>query len=1090
MSRGQDEELGDEFCAAASVYPLIHEIRVDIVAHIDTPLTYDQLVAPDSTYTIIRPLCDKYLALRNPSVVFCLLLNKVQFVTDSHQISIATLSVSRAKLCEILAVRVLRGWSERSLALATVLLTPWPLFRGAPEDVIRGAKEDGEEEALDDSGTALEMAIISQSKAFIRSPSCQKVIEGIWSGKIVYTSLNTHALIQDNYKKRPIQIYNPHKAPFLDHYRLKVPKYRAILEYANFVILFLLYCLTIERLDPGYINMYEAVFIVYALAFSLDKLAAIREHGLKVFASSMVNGFDLGFVFIFVIYLGARVLGSMWHNPNALEFGTDLLAIGAVLMFPRLVFMTLANNLMVLSIRSMLTEFFFLMSVGIFCFLGFVYALRTLNQSIGVNQICWWLLEVFFGLDATGFEQAHEFHPYLGPILMATYGFLSNTLLTVVCVAVLGNTFSAINADASAESMFRKAVATIEGVKADMVFSYQLPFNLLALVVLYPLSFVLNARWFHKVNVFMIRLTNLPVLLAIAVYDRQKFNNDPSWWEQLCDFTDHYLGRLSIATEGLVGARMDISAVFELEREYGEFYKSWELDEDVFDDDECDDECDEEENIALDAGLVSGNGGTITLSPSEETFPSLVGHPAHLQRQPSHSSPHHPRHERRRSFGGSQLSQSMSTAPLPRVRRNSGVLNGPSPLARIYTRDDVPIRRSTVGVGSLPVTSTLSHMSSSPRRATKSNGLRDSTASNASAMSTSLSVSSFNSGDGRPWKSSFQRPGVAPIQEVSTPVLTPKQGDGLERPELARRGASVPFPEGSDDSEAKPDRGPRIKFGELPSAHLLRRASMPGPSDLHVEHDEDEPSPAAQPTPSPTPSAKHARVPDYDMSPRSTSPVAGTSISVTKSPATSTPVTKTPAAKSTATKSPATKSPATKSPATKSPAAGTPTTSSPALGAGSEGKIGGSSKTAPTPPSPASSLALIPFPKKVVRPPGPGPTRSGSTTQSSPTVPRASGTSSSRPLPAPSPHLKPQAPSGKQPKTASELLESMESHNQHNEHRIDARSVEAQLAAVEARQQRIEDLLERLLHCTASERGVDITPRRRGQDHDTFDDDF
>lgn len=113
------------------------------------------------------------------------------------------------------------------------------------------------------------------------SPASHLHPEGIWSGKIVYTSLNTHALIQDNYKKRPIQIYNPHKAPFLDHYRLKVPKYRAILEYANFVILFILYCITIERLDPGYINMYETVFIVYALAFSLDKLATIREHGLK-----------------------------------------------------------------------------------------------------------------------------------------------------------------------------------------------------------------------------------------------------------------------------------------------------------------------------------------------------------------------------------------------------------------------------------------------------------------------------------------------------------------------------------------------------------------------------------------------------------------------------------------------------------------------------------------------------------------------------------------------------------------------------------------------------------------------------------------
>lgn len=48
------------------------------------------------------------------------------------------------------------------------------------------------------------------------------------------------------------------------------------------------------------------------------------------------------------------------------------------------------------------------MSVGIFCFLGFVYALHTLNGSIGLPQICRWLLEVYFGLDATGFEEAGE----------------------------------------------------------------------------------------------------------------------------------------------------------------------------------------------------------------------------------------------------------------------------------------------------------------------------------------------------------------------------------------------------------------------------------------------------------------------------------------------------------------------------------------------------------------------------------------------------------------------------------------------------------------------------------------------------------
>jgi hypothetical protein len=67
-------------------------------------------------------------------------------------------------------------------------------------------------------------------------------------------------------------------------------------------------------------------------------------------------------------------------------------------------------------------------------------------------------------------------------LLIITYALLSNTLLLTVLVAILGNTFATINADAAAEvgdplrlasradsqSMFRKAVSTLEGVKAGM----------------------------------------------------------------------------------------------------------------------------------------------------------------------------------------------------------------------------------------------------------------------------------------------------------------------------------------------------------------------------------------------------------------------------------------------------------------------------------------------------------------------------------------------------------------------------------------------------------------------------------------------
>jgi hypothetical protein len=85
---------------------------------------------------------------------------------DSTQLSINTLSVARATLCEILAIRVLRElnaslpwrWSERSLPLATVLLTPWALFQGASEEVIERAKEDGDEDILTQNGNALEVS--------------------------------------------------------------------------------------------------------------------------------------------------------------------------------------------------------------------------------------------------------------------------------------------------------------------------------------------------------------------------------------------------------------------------------------------------------------------------------------------------------------------------------------------------------------------------------------------------------------------------------------------------------------------------------------------------------------------------------------------------------------------------------------------------------------------------------------------------------------------------------------------------------------------------------------------------------------------
>ncbi|KIM44732.1 hypothetical protein M413DRAFT_442685 [Hebeloma cylindrosporum] len=552
--------LSPEDIEATPVYPIIHMIKT--------------LTAPDLTYTLVRPLVDKYNTIQregNLSVVFCCLINQVNFTRDDN-LATQTLSRSRAHLCEILATRVFRANANNLLKLTMALTTSWPVYSGADAALISQAKQSRDDDLEERVGNAIEMAILAKAKRFIKSSACQKVIDVIWSGKCVYQAQNSHAILSDTYKRTPIHFYDPHKAPLLDHYRLKVPSIRSVLEYLNFLILFILFLLAIEFNQRDRLNFWEISFMLYAFGFTLEKIAAMQEHGIKVYFKGTWNGFDLAFITTFLVYAFLRIYGVYHQDTRVCALGIDVLALIACLIFPRLAFVTFQDNLMVLSLRAMIMQFMFLMVIAAFCFCGFLYALWTLSRDEEA-LIAWWMLDLWFGLDATGFDRATTFHPVFGPALMVTYACLSNTLL--LTVLILSNTFASVNEDAAAEAMFRRAVLTIEGVKADFLFSYQPPVNLVALCIMLPASYILSPRWFHKVNVFMIRLTSFPILLAISFYERQSklagtitlYDTIVHVAEKVFDTLPRSLKRMTFF-EGLAGAEADIDAVFELEEEF------------------------------------------------------------------------------------------------------------------------------------------------------------------------------------------------------------------------------------------------------------------------------------------------------------------------------------------------------------------------------------------------------------------------------------------------------------------------------------------------------------------------------------------
>lgn len=322
-----------------------------------------------------------------------------------------TVHMTRARLCEIVAQKILRRFDEDNdgpeglLLLANILVAGFSAFQGAPEEVLR---DDGDalEWSVQKLGgyeaklTALEVAIVSESKTFLSSTSCVKVTEAIYKGRIIYTPSSFFDIIPDHYKYKPIVLYDPSKAPLLNQYRLIVPRTRNILEVCQFVILLILYIITMQNRDETRFTGQEVCFTVYAFGWVLDQVASILEHGWQVYTENLWAFLDVFFAAVYLAYLIFRIAGfatgNIWYDQQALDF----LAIAAPALVPRLAFNLMSENMLFVSLRAMMKDFVTLTVLAVWCFAGFLLSLFWLCDGLyGPTIISKWMLWMWFGLD-------------------------------------------------------------------------------------------------------------------------------------------------------------------------------------------------------------------------------------------------------------------------------------------------------------------------------------------------------------------------------------------------------------------------------------------------------------------------------------------------------------------------------------------------------------------------------------------------------------------------------------------------------------------------------------------------------------------
>ncbi|KAL8990935.1 MAG: hypothetical protein Q9177_000518 [Variospora cf. flavescens] len=203
---------------------------------------------------------------------------------------------------------------------------------------------------------ALEIATVAGAKRFISQRVVQKVVNGIWSGDIIFwESLSVHT-------RKRAQKYQPNKA---DPYcRLRVPKYQKAFEAAFFAIFLVLYYAVLVERNPRYITIVEVSLYIWIAAFAYDEFGEFKDAGTLFYAADFWSLWDIGIIGIGAAFLISSesppahaltrssgpwhailgntprfgrfgVTGLAKHSAHIIDVSFDILSLEALFLVPR-----------------------------------------------------------------------------------------------------------------------------------------------------------------------------------------------------------------------------------------------------------------------------------------------------------------------------------------------------------------------------------------------------------------------------------------------------------------------------------------------------------------------------------------------------------------------------------------------------------------------------------------------------------------------------------------------------------------------------------------------------------------------------------
>jgi hypothetical protein len=543
------------------IYNTTHAIRIILVQRCETTLSWDQLRSPQVSQFLVKPIQQQIRADQfSRGLLCCLLANCLQFKKEAEE-NPGNMGVSktRALICELLAMRLLKEFSTRELIDA--LSYDFDPLQGLGGNNTPGGANWSRQAPRSARISTLEIAIRAQAKKFLAHPLVVRQLEAIWAGTIVFHSAadslhrkpdsaqgRGYNAIDDAspqtgpsrrmsptkpaapllppaaLMRRTVTLYDPRDASLFKLSRLRVPRYRNLFSTLSFAIMLGLFlAVLVEKSDD--ITALEVLFWFWSAGYMLDEVVGFSEQGFGLYIMSVWNAFDLGILLMFMAYYILRLYGILMpdvsrHTVAAMAY--DVLGSTAVLLFPRL-FSALDHyryfSQLLIAFKMMAMDLVAILVLIVISCSGFFVAFSlAFKRDLGASDAAYAIFQLVMGFTPAAWDLWGEVN-FLGKTLLALFLFICHFLIVTILVTVLTNSFMAVVKNADEEHQFLFAVNTISMVKSDALFSYIAPTNIIGWLLI-PLKYTMSFKRFLRMNRFVIKLTHIPILFTIFIYER------------------------------------------------------------------------------------------------------------------------------------------------------------------------------------------------------------------------------------------------------------------------------------------------------------------------------------------------------------------------------------------------------------------------------------------------------------------------------------------------------------------------------------------------------------------------------------------